>query len=183
MEIMNNEFYNNNSETGTASCICVGGNIYLSSNIFYNNNHVAEIHFVRGTLSMEKNLFDGNIRSIKSVLDGSIDADFNYWGYNDIESIENNNTDLMHLENWLISSRKDYGDTTNNEEDDAQHITVGLIEQYINRLEKEITTITPINKRFPVYIGNSTEINYYLNDEIESASSNMQIRIGQQILE
>ena len=125
---------------------------------------------------MDNNIFDGNIQSVKGY-NGQIDADLNYWGYNDIDKIESHNSNLITLNNWLISRREDYNKEINGQ---SSEIVVGIIDQYINRLEKEITSINRIEKDFPVNFGtapNATE--FKLNQEIKGSSS-VPITIGQE---
>lgn len=174
VDILNNRFNNNNGTNGVTSSICANGNLYVSSNSFYSNDYECEIYLISGSLSAENNIFDGSIQSVKAY-NGTIDADFNYWGYNNIAEIEARNSGLMVLNNWLLSSRKDYNKEINGV---GKSIIVGVIEQYQNRLEKEITTIPAIDVEFPVIVGNAT---FNLNDEIQ-ASSSATVQIGQEVL-
>ena len=174
VEISNNEFAYNNGTNGLTSSICVNGNAYISSNTFYENSYECEINLLSGTLSAEKNIFDGAIQSIKGY-NGNIDADLNYWGYNDIEEIESRNSQLIEINNYLISRRIDYKKQNNNIE---VNIVVGVIDQYINRLEKEIITIDKINKDFPVVIGSNK---FKINEEI-IINNSVPIIIGQERL-
>ena len=178
VEISYNTFKNNNGENGITSSIWITGNAYISENSFYNNHYECEVYLVDGTLSMDNNLFDGNIQSVKGY-GGEIDADLNYWGYNNIDDIKSNNSKLITFNNWLISRRDDYNKEINGE---PSSIVVGVIDQYINRLEKEITTINRIEKDFPVIFGispNTTE--FRLNQEI-SGDSSVSITIGKEQL-
>lgn len=176
VEISNNVFKYNNGINGISSSIWLTGNAYISSNSFYNNIYECEIYLVDGTLSMDKNIFDGTIQSVKGY-SGKIDADLNYWGYNDINEIESRNSALLTLNNWLISRRKDYKKEING---NSAEIIVGIIDQYINRLEKEITTINKIEQDFPVIIGVTPNTTLFkLNQEIK-ASSSVPITIGKE---
>lgn len=174
VEISYNRFSDNNGKSGLTTSICIDGNSNISSNSFYNNGYEAEIYLLKGTLSADNNIFDGAIQSIKGY-NGDIDADFNYWGYNNIEDIENNNSILISFNNWLLSHRFDYNKQINGED---TNITVGVIDRYANKFEKEIINIDPINQIFPVVI-NSNRFN--LNDEIKLNAS-VPIKIGQQEL-
>ena len=173
VEISYNEFINNNGTQGVTSSICINGNSYISDNIFYDNNYECEIYLLSGVLEIDNNIFDGLIQSVKGY-NGQIDADFNYWGYNDIDIIEEKNSQLITYNNWLISSRKDY-----EKEIDGQsyHIVVGVIDKYMNRLEKEITSINQVNKDFPVNIVGGSR--FKLNQEIK-ANESVSIKIGQE---
>ena len=175
IEISDNVFSNNDGQDGITTSICVNGNIIISSNSFYNNSYEAEIYLLDGTLSVNHNLFDGLIQSIKAYK-GNIDADFNYWGYNNIENIESNNSALIVFDNWLISSRYDYNKQIN---DKTENIVVGVIDKYINRFEKEIITFNPIQREFPVTIQSNR---FNINDKI-TLNPQVKIKIGQQELQ
>ena len=175
IEISDNVFSNNDGQDGITTSICVNGNIIISSNSFYNNSYEAEIYLLDGTLSVNHNLFDGLIQSIKAYK-GNIDADFNYWGYNNIENIESNNSALIVFNNWLISSRYDYNKQIN---DKTENIVVGVIDKYINRFEKEIITFNPIQREFPVTIQSNR---FNINDKI-TLNPQVKIKIGQQELQ
>ena len=176
VEISYNVFKNNNGVNNITSSIWMTGNAYISENSFYNNDYECEIYLINGTLSMDNNIFDGNIQSVKGY-NGQIDADLNYWGYNDIDKIESHNSNLITLNNWLISRREDYNKEINGQ---SSEIVVGVIDQYINRLEKEITSINRIEKDFPVNFGTAPNVTEFkLNQEIKGSSS-VPITIGQE---
>ena len=175
INIINNTFANNSGNNNISSSICINGNAYISENMFYQNNYNSEIYLLDGSIAMDKNIFDGSILSTK-VFKGAIDADYNYFGYNALEDIENNNSDAIVINNWLISSRENY-----NKEIDGRDVTIsrGVIKHVTNRLEKEILTIETIDKEFPIIVGTRPAT---LNAEVENASSAV-IIIGQERLQ
>ena len=175
INIVNNTFTNNSGNNSISSSICINGNAYISENMFYQNHYNSEIYLLDGSIAMDKNIFDGSILSTK-VFKGAIDADYNYFGYNTLEDIENNNSDAIVINNWLISSREDY-----NKEIDGRDATIsrGVIKHVTNRLEKEILTIEAIDKEFPIIVGTRPAT---LNAKIENASSAV-IIIGQERLQ
>ena len=148
MEILDNEFSKNNRATNGGSCIYAYGNITVSSNTFYDNTGRNQIYLLRGECAITNNLFDGKIQSI-SVQQGTvIDADFNYWGYNNINTISQYNPGIL-IDNYLIGYCEFYNE-------DEENYVVCRLNKYINRLEKEITTINILDKTFPVIVGDKT---------------------------
>ena len=170
VDITYSSFYNNNTTNLNGASISINGNISLHNNTFYSNTGLSEVHLISGSINASLNLFNGTIKSLHVASGDIIDIDLNYWGYNDIEDIESHNPDVD-IDNWLIAKRKDY-----DKEIDGQikHIIVGEISQYINRLEKDITTIEPIESDLPVVIGTP----YKLNKEIIADKASV-LHIGQ----
>lgn len=147
IEILNNEFTDNNNALLGGSCIYGYGNITISSNSFYGNIGKNQINLLRGNFAIDKNLFEKAYVNdegqqwntpIYPQQDPEIDADFNYWGSNNLDEIKTY-TNGITINNYLI------GDYTIS--DDNQHITY-TIDKYINSLEKEITTINTLEKTF-----------------------------------
>lgn len=157
IEILNNKFYNNNHALNGGSSIYGYGNITISSNSFYNNQGKNEIHLLRGVFSIDKNLFDGKIQSIRTQQESTIDADLNYWGYNNIDIIQNINN--IEINNYLIADYHKYKKESN------EYVTCH-INKYINRLESETTTINILEPTLPVTIKGDTESNFTINQEI-----------------
>lgn len=140
IEILNNEFTYNNNATNGGSCIYGYGNMEIFSNSFYGNIGNNQIYLLNGSFVVENNLFEGNIQSIYvyTQQDLEIDADFNYWGYDNVEDIELNNS-YININNYLL------GDYEISE--DNKYITY-RINRYINSLEKEVITINTLEKTF-----------------------------------
>ena len=170
MEILDNEFAHNNKADVGGSSIYAYGNITISSNTFFDNQGVSEIYLLRGMTSLENNLFDGKIKSVQLSGNVDIDADLNYWGFNELSDIYSHN-DITSIDNYLIA---DYEII---EKEDGKRI-IGRINKYINRLESEITTINILDKRFPIKIDN---VVYYINEEIPITMASNVI-IGQDII-
>lgn len=173
VEISFCEFSDNNCADISGSCISVNGNTYMNSNTFFYNDGQDEVSLINGTIEMEKNIFDGSIVSTK-IYAGTIEADFNFWGYNNIEDIEANNASIS-LDNWLIGRAKRYNKDVDGEK---TGITVGVIDQYINRLEKEVTNTEAVKLKFPVVTMSG---DYELNQEIKTPT-HLDIKIGQEVL-
>lgn len=147
VEIVRCEFTNQNESKVNGTCISVYGNTYISQNTFYDNIGNNEIFLTNGTIEMERNIFDGEITSVAKYNGEIIDEGLNYWGYNDMEVIEDING--IELTTYLISRCKTV------RKDDTNFYAIGLIDQYKNRLEKDIiTNIEPIQSSLPVRIGN-----------------------------
>ena len=125
-----------NCANSHGSSISVNGNMYIKDNIFYGNQGNDEIFVMNGTLEAEDNYFEGNIININN-LNGNVSANLNYWGYNNIENIENTWVGNVIIDNWLIS---DY--TVHWTEpvlgNPQQHI-VGTINKIKSRIKDEIT--------------------------------------------
>lgn len=174
--IKDNAFYNNKGNGVSSSCIYVNGNTHIIANMFYDNDECQyEIYLLDGTISMDNNIFDGSIISTK-IMNGSVDADYNYWGYNSIDKIENNNSDLININNWLISRVITYKE----EDDDENTIKITcVIDRYINRLENQFTSIEAIQKNFPVYI----DTNLSTLNEKYKASSVADVIIGKELFQ
>ena len=187
MEILNNEFAHNNLNNTTGTCIYAYGNINISSNTFYNNKGKSDINLLTGTFGIENNLFDGNKKSASATKpsvfvqfnnDTTIDADLNYWGYNDINIIKTCNPNVP-INNYLIAQCEFYDKADG-------HYVIGSINEYINRLETEVVTINTLDKVFPIFINNNMYDNnnnmYTINTEIAIDNEDV-IRIGQDIFE
>ena len=170
MKIYYNEFSNNNNAGVGGSSICAYGDIAISFNTFFNNAGTSDIYLLRGTTVLENNLFDGAITSLKTLDGNNIDCDLNYWGYNDINNIYNNNPNIE-INNFLISDCEIIEKETGN-------YIIGRINKYINRLESEITTINILEKHFPVKLN---EEQFYLNDEIPIEMDDISM-IGQDVI-
>ena len=170
MKIYYNEFSNNNNAGVGGSSICAYGDIAISFNTFFNNAGTSDIYLLRGTTVLENNLFDGAITSLKTLDGNNIDCDLNYWGYNDINNIYNNNPNIE-INNFLISDCEIIEKETGN-------YIIGRINKYINRLESEITTINILEKHFPVKLN---EEQFYLNDEIPIEMDDI-FMIGQDVI-
>lgn len=146
VEITGCEFTNQNEAKVNGTCISVYGNTYISQNTFYDNLGNNEIFLTNGTIEMQRNIFDGEITSVAKYNGEIIDEGLNYWGYNDMETIEDING--IELTTYLISRCKTI------RIDSTDFYAVGLIDQYKNRLEKDIiTNIEPIQSSLPVRIG------------------------------
>ena len=181
MEILYNEFSYNNQQNNSGSCIYAYGNINISSNTFFKNKGKSDINLLKGDFGIENNLFDGNTTSTNRpsisaqfTNESIIDADLNYWGYNDINDIETHNPDIP-INNYLIAECEFYN------KEDGSYI-IGSINQYINRLETETVTINTLDIPFPVSINNSIYDNdnnmYKINEEILIDENDI-INIGQ----
>lgn len=168
IEITKCEF-SKNKATYNGSSISIYGNADISDNTFYNNNGNNEIYLMKGYIDMDRNVFDGKINAIL-IMDGQIDADLNYWGYNDeshIQALEENNNIIIN--NYLISHCEV-------EKHEDKKYAVGIINQYRNRLEIETTTISFIESTLPVMIGNVVSS---LNKREIVVQNNSKMKIGQ----
>lgn len=187
MEILNNEFAHNNLNNTTGTCIYAYGNINISSNTFYNNKGKSDINLLTGTFGIENNLFDGNKISastskpsvyVQFTNNTTIDADLNYWGYNNIDSIKACNPNVP-INNYLIAQCEFYDKADG-------HYVIGSINQYINRLETEVVTINTLDKVFPILINDSMHDSndnmYVINTEIPISNEDM-VKIGQDTFE
>ena len=125
-----------NCANSHGSSISVNGNMYRKDNTFYGNQGNDEIFVMNGTLEAEDNYFEGNIVNINN-LNGNVSANLNYWGYNNIENVQNTWIGNVIIDNWLIS---DY--TVHWTEpvlgNPQQHI-VGTINKLKSRIKDEIT--------------------------------------------
>lgn len=169
IEIVNCEFAKNNQAVQNGSSISIYGNASISNNTFYNNTGNNEIYLMKGYIDMDRNVFDGKINAI-NIMDGKIDADLNYWGYNDesnIQALEENNNIIIN--NYLISHCEV-------EKHENKKYAVGIINQYRNRLEIETTTINFIESTLPVMIGNAISS---LNKREIVVQNNSKMKIGQ----
>lgn len=169
VEITDCEFTNNNEAKINGTCISIYGNAYISQNTFYDNIGNNQIFLINGTIEMDRNIFDGKINSsIKKHNGEVIDEGLNYWGCNDIDKIEEYND--IKLTTYLISRCKTIRKDNNN------FYAIGLIDQYRNRLEKDIVTnIDPIQSSLPVRVG---ELFSSLNGKEITISENGIMYIG-----
>jgi len=187
-------FANQNCAGYQGSSISVKGYMYLSQNMFYNNNkngadndeNRAEIQVISGEVTAENNYFDGSKQSIIKV-SGKINCDLNYWGYNDINDIEEHNPNIE-INSWLIS-RYEIDYTEEQLGNIRQKITT-KIDQYKNRLENENSLYKDVIGNVPITItedGNDDEIEDEndkqptLNETIDKPNKHLQIIIGQEI--
>ena len=153
LNISYSSFTNNNASNYTGQCICVTGNIYINSVYFYNNMGESEIRLNDGILEIDKSLFDNKIKPI-TINNGSLKANTNYWGTNNVEEdiIMNPEVNLK-INSWVNASY-------NVEEDESEYRITVLANEYINTSEKEIKTIENLNNNFPIKInGESTTLN------------------------
>ena len=182
IEITNCEFYNQNHATLNGTSISIYGNAYISHNVFYNNIGANEIYLMNGNIEMDTNIFDANIDAV-NILYGYIDADFNYWGYNDEDDINNIiSSQNININNYLISRCQ----TTR--KDNNSFYAIGLIDQYTNRLqfevdnalEREIINIDAIDANLPVRVGN---VQSSLNKKDIVIHNNCEMIIGKAIID
>lgn len=164
IEILNNEFSNNNKANIGGSSIYAYGNVTISSNTFFNNEGANEIYLLRGMTTLDNNLFDSKITPLYILDNTEVDADLNYWGYNDFNDIVNIVPDIL-INSYLIA------DYELIHKDDGDYVIV-YINKYISRLEAEITTINAIKKAFTV------NEQYNINEEIPISDASV-INIGQ----
>lgn len=169
------QFKGQNNAGYHGSCITSSGNIYMSHNIFYNNNGDCEIFIIDRTAEIEHNFFDGNIKSIHN--NGTTIANLNYYGYNDLENINNNNIDVD-IDTWLIS---DY--TIRLKEPELNYIqrfVTPVINKYRNILEQESNVYENKMKNVPILINDEEKV---LNIEYNLENKNSTVKIGQEIFE
>ena len=168
-------FTNQNVANVKGSSIASSGNIYISYNSFFNNNGSVDIYNMNGKLEAENNYFDGHIPSIENK-DTTI-CNLNFWGYNELEDIINNNINID-IDTWLIAN---YNINYEKTESNTIHKKItGKINQYRNRLEKEILpykNIITSDNLIPIKINNQ---NYYLNQEVDSEAQTITLIIGQE---
>ncbi len=149
--IQNNEFTNNGCNNKDGSSIAVNGKMYISNNIFYDNNGQSEIYTFDGQAIIENNYFDGKCNIIISnrLQNTDIQCNLNYFGYNDYNNIQEKMLGSVKIDSWLIS---DY-DIEYTEPQQGNVITkiTPRINKYKNNLEIEITSFNGINKKIPLY--------------------------------
>lgn len=188
-------FANKNGAKVKGASIASSGEMYLSQNMFYDNNkfnittteyqNKNEIYIIDGILEAENNYFDGKINVIEN--NGSAICNLNYWGYNDIDSIKANNIDNTKINNedpdgiiidtWLISRYEiDYTEPHPNM---LHKIITPRIDRYKNTLEREISVYKNVIGNVPVKINNADHV---LNEQKDLLDDEITIVIGQQTL-
>lgn len=176
VDIVNNEFINNNCNGTPSTCIYVRGNVSIYNNIFYNNNDTQEVYLLDGHLNLHHNIFDGKNKCV-AFNNGNGDLDYNYWGINPTARSDIDIDENIEINNWLIS-HFDVDRKYQNE-----YYIKAVINQYVNTLEREITTIDNIDYKFPVTINGQDKTNneyYYLNEEYIVTEGNNN-KIGQEV--
>ena len=181
ISISYSSFINNSNSSNVSACIYIRGNISIISNVFYNNTNTYDIRIIDGYVNAHTNLFDGSNQCIY-FNNGTGDLDLNYWGqnYDDDTDIGIDNVDIN---NWLISRfeyERKYSD---------KYFIKGVINQYVNTLEKEISTINDIDLPFPITINNSDTYNdtnnntkYYQLNETYTVQNINNCKIGQEAI-
>lgn len=157
VKIQSCTFGESNCANSHGSSISINGNMYIKDNIFYGNDGNDEIFVMNGTLEAEDNYFEGNIKTINN-LNGKVSANLNYWGYNDIENIEQTWNGIVMIDNWLISDYDVYY-TEPRQTWIYNHVT-GHINKYQSRTTPEITMYKDIAGKMKI-----DNIYYNLNSE------------------
>ena len=152
--------------------------MYISHNIFYNNSDEygdCEIFVINNTAEIEHNFFDGKIKSIHNT--GNVIANLNYYGYNDIISIQNNN-DNVDIDTWLISDcnillkepRPNY----------IERYVTPVINKYRNTLENEEHIYNNTISNIPILINDEEKV---LGEEYDLGNRNAVLKIGQEMFQ
>ena len=172
------QFRDNNYAKYHGSCIASSGNIYISHNIFYNNSDEygdCEIFVINNTAEIEHNFFDGKIKSMHNS--GNVIANLNYYGYNDIISIQNNN-DNIDIDTWLIS---DYNILLKEPRPNyIERYVTPVINKYRNTLENEEHIYNNTISNIPILINDEEEV---LGEEYDLGNRNAVLKIGQEIFQ
>ena len=159
-----------NCANNHGSSISINGNMYIKENIFYNNRGNDEIYVMNGTLEAEDNYFEGNITNINN-LNGSVSANLNYWGYNNIDDIEQTWAGQIIVDNWLISHYEMH--YTEPVLGNVQTHIQGKINQYQSRLKTEITSYKDLEGKMKLG-------EYYYDLNSEQITNEDVLYIGQQ---
>lgn len=159
-----------NCANNHGSSISINGNMYIKENIFYNNRGNDEIYVMNGTLEAEDNYFEGNITNINN-LNGSVSANLNYWGYNNIDDIEQTWAGQVIVDNWLISHYEMH--YTEPVLGNVQTHIQGKINQYQSRLKTEITSYKDLEGKMKLG-------EYYYDLNSEQITNEDVLYIGQQ---
>ena len=171
--IKESTFTNNKCQNYQGSSIASYGYIYISQNMFYKNIGNSDIFIANGICDAENNYFDGSICSIKNQ--GTTNCELNYWGWNTLSNIKQNNT-TIDFDSWLLSRYDiEYKEPTLG---DIHQIITAKIDQYKNRLENEISSYKQVIGNVPITVNNTTK---YLNEEMDFANQNITLKIGQEI--
>lgn len=167
------KFVENNNENIKGTSIASIGNIYLSQNMFYDNNGKSEIYIINGTLEAENNYFDGAIVPLENK--GEAKINLNYWGYNDISKVTINGDGEKVLETWLIA---DYDiDYTQPYGQQLQKIITVNIDKYKDQLNMEEYNYKKVIGDVPIKINNNSA---YLNQPKTIIDDEIIIKVGQE---
>lgn len=168
-------FMNDNKAHYHGSSIASSGNIYVSHNVFYNNVGDCEIFIINNTAEVEHNFFDGKIKSIHN--NGTTISNLNYYGYNDITAIRNNNQNVE-IGTYLIS---DYSIRLKEPERNyIQKFVTPVLNKYKNTLEKEENLYNNAIKDIPILINREEKI---LGIEYDLGHRDVELQIGQEVFE
>ena len=170
--IKESTFTNNKCENYQGASIASYGHIYISQNMFYENIGQSDIFIANGTCDAENNYFDGSLCSIKNQ--GITNCELNYWGWNTLSNIKENNT-TVDFDSWLLSRYDiEYKEPTLG---DVHKCVIAKIDQYKNRLENETSSYKQVIGNVPITVNNETKC---LNKKMDLTDQVITIKIGQE---
>ena len=174
------EFGEFNCAVMHGSSISTNGNMYIKDNIFYKQygyNGDCEIYVMNGSVELQGNYFDATIKTICNV-NGSVSANLNYWGYNDIVCIDHTYDGIVTIDSWLVSSCEVHY----TEPQLGMKVTnvIARIHQYMSRSEPEITDYKDIynSNKIPIYLVGDNIDKDYLTRQLETTAR--RLYVGQQ---